>query len=191
MCEIKTLAINCGEPNPPGLRTKMRFIPAKELTGFPKTKDKMTPAGTAVGDTVTLGEVFTYVTTPGKGYWRELDVLVDTGGLNSKTIGEIGGKSFQNTIKGFLPLAESSRAAILEWNQCMANACLVCAVQDRTDRWLIVGRDNDPAHIEEIDTNFGEKQGDRAGSAFSIKSMDGSVPLLYPDTLAFDLTPNP
>jgi hypothetical protein len=186
MCKFENLVIECGGMNPPGLRTKLYFIPAAELVGFPKTKDKMTPAGTAIGDTVTIGEAFTMVTTAGKGFFRTIDVVVDTAGLMSKTVGEVLSKSFENSLKFFVM---GTSVAALEFAECVANSCLVCLVQDREDNFFVIGRNNDPAHVESIEINWGEKQGDRKGSAYEIKSLDGRVPLLYPASLTIDVTP--
>lgn len=185
MCDIQSLAKNCGQNNPPGTKTKLRFIPAEELLAhlpFLATAN--------AGDSITLDGAWTYVPDTGIGYWRELDITTNTGAIETATVGEMGSLSFENTLNFFV---NGFGPAEKEFAQKAANCCLVLAIQDRADaaNWHIIGRYDDPAQIQEITGGTGLATGDRRGLAYSVKDMTGTVPEVYPDANGFNLTPNP
>lgn len=185
MCDLQSLTKNCGQNNPPGTRTKLMFIPAEELTTHPGYLTT-----TNAGDSITLDAAWTHVTDTGLGYWRELDITVDTGEIVTNTVGESGSLSFENQLNFFV---NGFGPAEKEFANKAANCCLVVAIQDRADKdnWHVLGQFNDPAQITEITGGTGIKTGDRRGMAYSIKDMTGSVPDVYPDTFGFNMTPNP
>ena len=190
MCEFKGLTGQCGKRNPPGLRAKIYLIPASELTAQPRTLKEVTPATTVKGATKILGEEFEYVTTTGKGFWREVDVLIDSSSIDISTEGEIGNLSFKNGLNFVI---NGTAAEESEFADELLNCCVVAAVQLRAEEahYKIVGRYDDPAHVEEVTGGSGLKVGDRNAMAFKLRDFSGEMLPQYPVSLGLTLTPNP
>lgn len=172
----------CGS-NPAGTRTKLYLIPAAELDGFPALK-----TSTGAGDTMTLSEPFDFVTTVGKGYWREFDILQDTGSVVDTLVGEIGGKAYETVVNGhFVGVG----APQLETLNSFSNTPMVAIIQDRKGVHRVIGRDDDPAYLDTAEATTGQAIADRRGITFSIKAVSGSpAPVYDAATDGINLTPN-
>jgi hypothetical protein len=189
MCDFKGLAGDCGKRNPPGVRAKLYIIPASELTDHPRSLKEMTPATTTQGATKLLNEAFAYVATSGLGYWREIDILVDTGSTEHATEGEIGNLSIRNSLNFVINGTAEKESELADQ---LLNCCLVAAIQLRAEplHYKIFGRYDDPAHIVEISGGSGVKVGDRNALVFKIQDSTGDMPSLYPVATGLELTPN-
>lgn len=189
MCDLGNLSSGCGINNPPGIRVKLYFIPAEEVTNQPRTLKEMTPATTVEGATNILNEAFTYVTTADKGYWRTVDAMVDSGEITHATVGEPGSLAVQNglnfSIVGNGPVQK-------EFAQQALNCCLMVAVQDKADKdhYHILGRYDDPAHFTEVTGGTGIKIGDKRQLVFKLLDSTGTFAPSYPVTLGLNTTPN-
>lgn len=190
MCDLNSLSGGgCGINNPPGIRTKLKFIPAEELTNQPRVLGEMVPASTVSGKDNIMNEAFTYVTTEGKGYWRDLDIMVDTGEIAISTSGDPGSLAILN---GLNIMVVGLGPAQKEFAQKAANCCLVVAIMDRADKdyYHIIGRFDDAAHITEIGGGTGIKVGDKRALSYKIADTTGQIALSYPVSLGLNLTPN-
>jgi hypothetical protein len=190
MCKLTNLTSNCGDNTPPGTRADLYLIPAEELTAWPQTVLEATPNSTLAGADVTLNTAFQLVATSGKGYFRKYPILVDSGVLNTNTVGEKGLLSFENDLSFFLVGTNPER---LSFAQNVANCCLVACIATREDpdNFIVLGRNDDPVKVSEIKMTTGAKAGDKPGGAYMLKDSGGRVPQVYPRTLGLDTTPNP
>lgn len=188
MCDLKPLTRNCGDATPPGTRAVLYLAPAEEFTAWPQTLLQTTPATTVAGANKIYDDAFAFVATPGKGYWRKYDILVDSGLVNSNSVGEPGNLSFQNDVAFFLTGTTAER---MDFAEKVANCCLVAMIQSREDEenMIVLGRNDDPAKVQEIKMTTGAKVGDKAGGAYIIKDSTGKTPFSYPITLGIDILP--
>lgn len=188
MCDLKNLTLACGQQTPPGTRARLYLAPAEEFTAWPQTLKQTTPATTVVGAAKIYDDAFAFVTTSGKGFWRSYDILVDSGIVNSNSVGEPGNLSFQNDVAFFLLGTTAER---LEFADNVANCCLVAMIQTREDEdnLLVLGRNDDPAKVQEIKITTGAKVGDKNGGAYIIKDSTGKTPYVYPLSLGIDTSP--
>lgn len=187
---MKSLTRSCGKSIPPGTKTKARFTFTSELTGWPATKEA--GGGTDQGDSKILNEPFDFAAAgSGLGYWRELDILVDTGAVTDTLEGEIGGQSFVNRMPFFV-LGDG--AAQREFaDQVAANAgCFIWMIQSKSGNHLVLGNPDNPVFVEEIEGGTGTAPGDRVGFQYTLYANTGLTTMLYDAaTHGVDLTPNP
>jgi hypothetical protein len=192
MCNIRSLAKKCGDPNPPGTRTTLRICPAGEFNGFPKTvfqikTDENAEETIVPGDKLRLGEAFDFAgAQPGEGYWRDIPIIVDTGEVVDTMVGEIGGKSVESEIRFFLA---ATNAEELEFFTEMMNCCFVAMLPDRVDNHRVLGRSDDPAWVETAEATTGRTSGDRRGTAYVLKHSAGTPAMIYDATLGINTTP--
>ena len=184
MCTLKNLTRVCGQQLPPGTKAKLYLIPKDELTAWPATVAD--GGGVAAGDTKRLDEAFAMVTTAGKGFWRTLDILVDTGQLREVLEGEIGGQSIRQRVDFFVL---GNGAEQNEYVDCMlANSgCLIVMIPTKAGNYHVMGDLENPVYVEAIEGGSG---GDRVGFQYTLYSNTGSTTYLYDaDTLGIDPTP--
>jgi hypothetical protein len=189
MATLQSLTRTCGQSIPPGTKTKVYFTFVSELTGFPATAEDN--GGTDQGDSKMLDEAFDFsAAASGKGFWRELDILVDTGSVADTLEGEIGGQGFVNRLPFFV-LGDG--AAEREFaDQVAANSgCTIWLVPTKGGRYIVVGNPDNPVFIEQIEGGTGTQNGDRVGFAYTLYANTGYTSMLYDaDTYAIDTTPN-
>lgn len=185
----------CGKPNIPGTKTKLRITCSCDLPdGMPLTRKEvvLAAAGTpAQGDSKIYDEPFNFANAPaGEGYWREYDILVDTGSLNAALEGEVGGQGFMSQIPFFVIGMD---AAQLEFaDEVVAHSsCMIVSIESRDGTAYVIGRHDNPVIVESADLSLGQKNGDRKGGAYVLKSSEGFAPMIYDAaTHGFDITPN-
>lgn len=179
----------CGENTPPGTRAKLHICPAEEFDGWPQTLLEMTPASTVPGADIILNEAFNFVATVGKGYWRTYDILVDSGMVETSTVGEKGVLGFTSNLPFFII---GTKAEKLSFAKNVVNCCLAAMIQTREDKlnMLVLGRDNDPVKVKEIKISTGAKAGDKPGAAYVLEDSGGDVPAVYPISFGINTTPN-
>lgn len=174
----------CRKNRPPGTKTKLYFVPIDEIDTWPALKTTTDP-----GDSITLdGDIVLDAVTTGKGYWRTVDIVADTGQVMTAFVGERGGKSWDSTLNFFLP---GTATATREWIDCLTQECNIALVPTRESptEYVVYGSPDDPAEFETVELDSGLAVGDRSGTNFSLKDVSGNMLRTYAGTL--DLTPNP
>ncbi|MEL7118624.1 MAG: hypothetical protein AAFO07_04265 [Bacteroidota bacterium] len=187
---MKSLVRSCGKNPPPGTTTTVYFTFLSELTGWPLTKAEN--AGQAQGDTKVLDQPFDFANAgQNLGYWRELEILVDTGGIIDTLEGEIGGQSTINRANIFVV---NDGAAEREFaDQVVANqGCYVFMFRTKSKRHIVLGDPDNGVYVESLEGGTGTVPGDRVGFAYTLYCNSGFTAMLYDaDTHGIDLTPNP
>jgi len=187
MATLQSLKRVCGTKTIKGTKAVARFCIKGEFNGWPQTKEEL--GGSAQGDSKVLDEPFDFSTAPpGFGYWREIDILVDTGQLKMLIEGEVAGLEFKNGLDFFI---QGSGAAQLEFGDLMIqySGCLIWNIPDKNGNEYILGDLENPCFVESGEGGTG---GDKNGMQYSIYSKTGLTPMIYDaDTHGIDLTPNP
>jgi len=187
---------NCGKPNLPGTKIKLRLTEICELAnGMPATRSELVLAASGtpeVGDKKIYDEPFDFsAAASGEGYWREYDILVDTGSLNAMLEGEVGGQGFANKIPFFIVGLGPAQLEIADDFVAHSN-CLIASIVSRDGIAYVIGRVDNPVTIESAELTLGLKNGDRKGGAWVLNASEGYSPMTYDaDTHGFDITPNP
>jgi hypothetical protein len=177
----------CGTRFTPGTRSKLYLIPKGELDAWPQTDAEL--GGTDQGDTKILGEAFSFVATSGLGYWREYDILVDTGAVNETLEGEIGGQAIVSRVNFFIMGVAAKQKEFAD-NILDYAGCLIAMIADKSGNYHVIGDLNDPCFIETIEGGTGTTPGDRVGYAYTLYANTGKTSMLYNSTLGVNTTPN-
>lgn len=172
----------------PGTKAKLYFTFFDEITSWPQTKEQL--GGSNQGDSKIFGEAWDFTAAPtGKGFWREVDILVDTGALNDTLEGEVGGHSIVNRLPFFLEGAEAAQREFFD--QMVANeGCVLWMIGDKNGNYPVLGNKDFPAYLETGEGGTGTVNGDRVGYSFQLFCNTGLTAMLYDVTLGIDLTPN-
>jgi hypothetical protein len=190
MATLVDLLRACGESIPPGTKSKLYFTLKGELAAWPQTKEEL--GGSAQGDSKILDEPFDFSGAPsGLGFWRAVDILVNTGQFRDTLEGEIGGQGFTSRVDFFV-LGQGENQ--LEFADCVAanNGCLIAMVPDKSGNHRVLGNLDDPAFVEAIEGGTGLAPGDRVGAAYTLYANMGiTAPIYDADTHGIDTTPNP
>lgn len=195
MADLMSIVNQCGSAAPPGTKTKLRLAVKGEFTNWPKTVAEIAIAASQTplaGDTKRLGEAFDFSgASSGKGFWREFDILVDTGDLKAVLEGEVGGQGY----KGQIPFTIIGMdAAKLEFADTIVafSGCLIASISGRNNIDYILGNPDVPVVIESAELALGTKNGERSGGNYVLSANTGYTPMTYDGaTLGFDITPNP
>lgn len=188
---LNSLIRACGTNRPPGVKSKLYFTLKGELSAFPQTQYAITVAAMGdpvAGDKKRLGEAFDFSGAPTDfGYFREVDILVDTGNLRNTIEGELGGQGVRQRLDFFIVGME---AEALEWgDDLVANSgCLIPLVPLKTGLYAVMGDLENPCQVE---AGEGGSGGERVGHQYTLYSNTGFMPYLYDvDALGLDLIPN-
>jgi hypothetical protein len=190
MAVLQSLTRTCGQSIPPGTKLRAYFTLKDELAGWPETKEE--GGGTAQGDSKILDEPFDFTGAPvGKGFWRQLDILVDTGAVRDTLEGEIGGQGFVNRFDFFVLGAGAPQREFADL--VTANAgCLIFMVQDKAGNHLVLGNLDNPVFVESAEGGTGTQNGDRVGFQYTLYSNTGYTTMMYDAaTHGIDVTPVP
>jgi hypothetical protein len=192
---LTSMIRTCGDPLPPGTKAKLYVTLKDELNGFPATVEALklamtpTPGVPVKGDKRRLGEAFDFSEAPsGFGYWREYDILVDTGQLRTLLEGEFGGQGFRQRLDFFL----LGNSAIENENadDFVANGgCMIAMIGMKAkDDYAVLGDLENPVWVE---TAEGGSGGERVGFQYTFYANTGRTPYFY-DSAEFgiDTTPN-
>lgn len=182
----------CGNPQPPGTRAKLYVTLKEELAEWPDTVAAIKlalaqPEVPAKGDTKRIGEAFSFAgAASGEGYWRDYDILVDTGELVSAMEGEQGGQGFRQRLNFFLlgngPVENEQADDFLGFSGCM-----IAMIGLKTGEYVVLGNLEDPVFTEAADGGSG---GDRVGFAYTLYANTGLTPLFYDaDEFGINMTP--
>lgn len=187
MCTLSNLTKACGSQLPPGTKQKLYLVPVAELTEWPDTMD-VTGNGTgAAGESKILDEEWSFVTTQDLGFWRTIDILVDSGDLRNVMEGEIGGQGYRQRLDFFV-LGNNSRE--VEFADCLlANSgCMIAMVPDKAGNYHVLGDLDNPVYIEAAEGGTG---GDRVGFQYTLYANTGKTTYIYnADDHGINVTPN-
>lgn len=129
------------------------------------------PVGLATATTadqiVSITTAHTFVA--GKGF-HKMDVLIDTGAVESNAVGDIGGKSFEHICKGFVSNNGALNTGLLTM---LASCKYMFLVPENTANGVVyrqIGNKQRPAFCETNDYKSGEAAADRRGTSVAFKS---------------------
>lgn len=180
------MLLACGKKRPPGTKSKFYFFLKEEAQSMPATRAEL--GGSAPGDTKVYDEPFAFVATSGVGYWRSVDILVDTGQLREIGEGEIGSLKHIQEIDFFLLGNEAVQQENLD-TLVAHSGCLIGLIPTQDGNYHVVGDLDNPVFIKPYEGGSG---GDKVGYAMSAMANTGYSSLLYDaDTHGIDITPNP
>lgn len=183
--DIKSLTRACGASPIKGIKSRLYYSTKDEHTAWPETAAE--GGGTAQGDTKILDEPFAFVTTVGLGYWRALDILVDTGEFGNELDGEIGGQEMKN-MHTFFILGDTP--AVREHVDVMVrnSGCLLFLIPTKNGDTLVQGDLDNPVFIESC---VGGRRGTRVGYECTYRASPGTTYMTYDATAhGIDITPN-
>lgn len=181
---LKNLTRTCGKAIPPGTKTKLYLIPVDEIVSWPATA--AAGGGTAQGDTKILDEAWDLVVVVGKGFWRTVDILVDTGNLREIMEGEFGGQGIRQRLDFFVL---GNGAAQQEWADDMLafSGCLIAMIPTKAGDYHVLGDLDNPVFLEALEGGSG---GDRVGYAYTLYANTGFTTSIYDAaTHGVDVTP--
>lgn len=190
---LSGLATKCD--NAPGTKTKLRIAPLNELTGYPQTREAVVLAASgtpAQGDSMILDEPFDFSgAAVGLGYWREFDIVVDSGDLRSSLQGDPGaGQSWQNTLPFYLT---GTSAEKLEFAKLLASCCegFAAMIPDKDDVHYTIGEPGLPVFVQSAEIALGQTTGDRKGGDYVLVQNASSPFKIYDAaTHGIDVEPN-
>lgn len=184
MAAIKDLTSTCGTQYPPGTLATVYYTCSCELADFPGVL-----ATTGDGDTVTLDGPFDFTgADTGEGYWRQANILIDTGGIKQTLEGEVGGQALSAEVRFFVLGTEAAQAEFAE-NMVKASGCLVMMMKQRDSTMMrVIGTKDIPAVVRSLEFDGGEQNGDRNGAAYAIGA---SAPIRYYDDATHGINTTP
>jgi len=187
MASLKNLTSSCGTNYIPGTKATLYLVPKGELAAWPATEAD--GAGTDPGDTKLIAEAWDFTGAgSGLGYWRQVDILVNTGGVVETLEGEIGGQAMVQRLNFFVHGATETQKEFAD-DVAAYNGCLIAMISDKSGKYHVIGNLDDPCFIEQIEGGTGAAPGDRVGFAYTLYSNAGVTSLVYPSALGINTTP--
>jgi len=180
MANIKTLVRACGNANLPGVKAKLYLIPKEEITAWPTVG-----SGSTLGITKTLTTAWSLVTTAGLGYWREFDILVDTGEIRMALEGNVGSKFWRNFLDFFIEGLQKEQLYTAD-AMVADSGCLIGMVMLKDGTTLVFGDLDNPLFLEAGEGGAGNEQ---VGIKYTLMFNNGKAPMIYNSGLAIDTTP--
>jgi hypothetical protein len=151
-----------GKVNLPGIRSKVYYIPKRDIASFPTLPAIIT---TDMGDLATYAGSFTLVT--GK-QWMELDVLIDKSPVKSAGQGSKPSKSFLNTATFVCPRVDAQAAGFA---RIANNDDYVFIIQETAGSYRVIG--NEMYLLEmKIDQASGSKATDEMSTTIEASVTD-------------------
>jgi hypothetical protein len=181
MANIKTLVRACGNANLPGVKAKLYLIPKDEIT----TPWPTVGSGSTLGITKTLTTAWSLVTTAGLGYWREFDILVDTGEIRMALEGNVGSKFWRNFLDFFIEGLQKEQLYTAD-AMVADSGCLIGMVMLKDGTTLVFGDLDNPLFLEAGEGGAGN---DQVGIKYTLMFNNGKAPMIYNSGLAIDTTP--
>lgn len=182
----------CDKDCKAGFKTRLRIAPVCEVDTFPdsiaETLLAADPAAVPlIGDHATLdGDVVFNATNPGEGYWREYEIIDESGNITDTLVGTKGAKSFDSLALFRLSCVNRDQKGFAKL---IANGCFLVAMENKNGQWEMIGNPDNPAHVESIVLSRGALAADANEGTYSIKANTGCTAMDYDGV--FDLTPNP
>lgn len=142
-------------------------------------------AATTLEGAAIISETHTFKTDKG---FHKLNVLPDTGNVESPLIGNKGSKSVNNRFSGTLP---GTSARNKGYGRLVKNAPMVYLVKVRTGEFVQIGGVNGAAYFEEYGPNTGTAPEDVNGTPFVISAIDVVAAPVYTGTITEFTPPAP
>lgn len=133
-------------------------------------------------EAATIGTAHTFLT--GKGFFK-LNILPDTGNVESALVGSKGSKSYTNTFVGTLP---GTSARNLGFGRRAKNAGMIWLVKQTNGDIRQIGSKTKPAYFEEYNANSGTTAEDINGIPFNISDTQPYPAPIYTSTIT-EFTP--
>lgn len=148
-----------------GTGTKILYAPMSDFDAIQQATAKS--AATTADEIVTIATAHTFLT--GKGF-HSLEVGLDTGGVESNSVGEIGGKSFEHMVNGFVNNNDKITLGTLS---ALASCKYMFLVPETTEDGTVyrqIGTEQRAAYCEDNSYKSGNTSTDKRGTSFSFKS---------------------
>ena len=187
----------------PGAASRIYLIHVKDITNRPRTVAQMNAANTAYvpapGDTMTIGEAFTYrVITPAsaagvtpvvaevRAKFIGFDINTDSAHPTYETIGEKGYTAYKGSIKG--EILGASGDAQREFIQDLTNddRCIVLLELRDSGNFMVLGSQVVPVSIS-FKGDIGAKAGDKNHIEVMFDDNSGFLYRTYPQQLALGI----
>lgn len=134
-----------------------------------------TAASYAAAATITESHVF----KAGKGFFK-MNILPDTGNVESQSVGSKGAKSVNNRFAGTLPTTSARNKG---FHRAMKNAPMIFLVKTRTGDVVQIGSEEGAAFFEEFSPNTGTAPEDVNGVPFVISAIAKVAAPVYEGTI--------
>ncbi len=134
-------------------------------------------AASTFAEAATISETHTF--KAGKGF-HKLNILPDTGNVESQSVGNKGAKSVNNRFSGTLP---GTSARNKGYHRAVKNAGMIFIVKTRTGENVQIGSLAGPAYFEEFTPNTGTAPEDVNGIPFVISAIDKVAAPVYTGTI--------
>lgn len=128
-------------------------------------------AAATADEIVKITTAHTFLT--GKGF-HNLEVVMNTGGVESNSVGEIAGKSFEHMAKGFVSNNDPLNLGLLTKLASCKYILLVPEITEDGTVYRQIGNEDRPGYCEDNSYNSGTAAADRRGTTVSFKS-DGNA----------------
>ena len=176
---IKSLLRVCGNTGLPGLQAKLYLIGKDEITAMP------TVGSGAYGNAKTYTTAWDLVTTTGLGFWREIDILVDSGELKALIEGNLGSKFVRNMLDFFVEKMGKEQLQFLD-DMVADSGCLIGMIRAKGAPTFVLGDKDNPLFLE---AGEGGVNNEQVGMKYTLMCNTGKAPMIYNDGLAIDTTP--
>lgn len=176
---IKPMLRVCGNTGLPGIQAKMWAIGKDEINAMP------TAGSGAYGNTKTFTTAWDLVTTTGLGYWREIDILVDSAELQTLIEGNVGSLYIRNKLKFFVEKMGKEQLKFMD-DMVADSGCLIVMIRAKGGPTLVLGDKDNPIFLEPSE---GGITNDQVGMTYNLMCNTGLAPMIYNDGLAIDTTP--
>jgi hypothetical protein len=176
---IKSLLRVCGNTGLPGLQAKLYLIGKDEANAMP------TVGSGAYGNTKTFTTAWDLVTTTGLGFWREIDILVDSAELQTLIEGNVGSLYIRNKLKFFVEKMGKEQLKFMD-DMVADSGCLLGMIRAKGGPTFVLGDKDNPIFLEPSE---GGATNDQIGMTYNLMCNTGLAPMIYNDGLAIDTTP--
>lgn len=175
---LSKLTRQCGNGAPPGIKTRIYGIPKEEITTFAAAT-----ASAAYGDDKVLDDDFVLSVS---GYWREYDILVDTGETLDELTGERGGRTVQNSAVFFIDGNDKGHRKLMD-DFVAYDGCMIFLFPEKSGKINVIGDLDNPCFLDSAIGGSGGPENARRGRAYRIVATTGYSSPEYTGTI--DVTP--
>lgn len=123
-----------GKRNMPGIRERVFFIKKSNITKWPALKSP-SDEGATLGNIVTTSGNFTLA---GDSKWNELSLTPDASSFNHESQGNVGSKTYNNTLALIAPGTEEEVTGLIAM---LNNDDVVILAQQRNGKFRIYGNE--------------------------------------------------
>lgn len=166
---------SCGSKNIPGVSVRVYFAKKDDIDTFPPFKITTLP-----GDSVTLdGDI---VMKALKKFYQ-VDIITDSGEVKDTLAGSIGSKVYEST---FDFMKATTNPNVVEFQESLANECLVVIVKEKSGNLRVLGNLDSPAYLETAEGTTAKTTGDTRGFTNQIKATPGYAAPFYEGLIDID-----